>query len=337
MANRTTVDNQIALLKSHGITFTLFSESDARFFLQNQSYYYKVKAYRANYAHHRTEDSPHTYEGLDFGHLVELSKLDFSISRFTLTVALGVEHALKIHVNNMLMEENKDDLSEYIVRQLTQYWPHSEIRPNPYTENLARHSENDYQVWHLWELQPFSWQIEFYTKLFEYLHPEEEVPLKYLLFITRKLRNAVSHGNCLLADVNLKTPSISKRNSTDIEVTRLALRMCDKPRNKSTGRTKSFERALDRLIVNNCAAALICHLELVKSPQVLKYTQANALRLAGRLERNHGLYFGDTKSNSPRNRDINETLLALEELCRGYARKAERKASSLEQENSPTF
>ena len=45
MKQSITVDEQIALLKSHGITFELMDEDSAREFLRSRSYFFKIKSY----------------------------------------------------------------------------------------------------------------------------------------------------------------------------------------------------------------------------------------------------------------------------------------------------
>ena len=44
-----TVDEQIALLKNHGVSFDLMSEAEAREFLYSRSYFFKIKSYERNY------------------------------------------------------------------------------------------------------------------------------------------------------------------------------------------------------------------------------------------------------------------------------------------------
>lgn len=69
MKQSITIDEQIALLKSHGITFELMDEDSAREFLRSRSYFFKIKSYERNYK--RIEiGATYTYSGLDFGHLV---------------------------------------------------------------------------------------------------------------------------------------------------------------------------------------------------------------------------------------------------------------------------
>lgn len=96
-----TVDEQIALLKSHGVSFELMSESDAREFLYSRSYFFKIKSYERNYTRVDAAGS-YTYSGLDFAHLVELSYLDFALSRICLSLALSTEHFLKVRLNQLV-------------------------------------------------------------------------------------------------------------------------------------------------------------------------------------------------------------------------------------------
>ena len=129
-----TVDEQIALLKNHGVSFDLMSEAEAREFLYSRSYFFKIKSYERNYT--RIEkDRSYTYSGLDFGHLVELSYIDFTLSRICLSLALSTEHFLKVRLNQLIMNDPKPDLSEVLVRRILN-GDTSSIRSNPYTEDM---------------------------------------------------------------------------------------------------------------------------------------------------------------------------------------------------------
>ena len=129
-----TVDEQIALLKNHGVSFDLMSEAEAREFLYSRSYFFKIKSYERNYT--RIEkDRSYTYSGLDFGHLVELSYIDFTLSRICLSLALSTEHSLKVRLNQLIMNDPKPDLSEVLVRRILN-GDTSSIRSNPYTEDM---------------------------------------------------------------------------------------------------------------------------------------------------------------------------------------------------------
>lgn len=86
MANRPklTIEDQVAYMKNKGITFDHCSEKDAVRFLQESTYFFKVKAFDKNYiAHPKTGH----YYNLDFSYLMELSTLD--IGAFNLRYALA--------------------------------------------------------------------------------------------------------------------------------------------------------------------------------------------------------------------------------------------------------
>lgn len=322
-----TVDEQIALLKSHGVSFELMSESDAREFLYSRSYFFKIKSYERNYTRVDAAGS-YTYSGLDFAHLVELSYLDFALSRICLSLALSTEHFLKVRLNQLIMSDPKSDLSEVLVRRILN-GDTSSIRYNPYTEDMWMACNDAPSIWHLWELLPLNEHIRLYTSYFDYRG--ETAPFAHLLLILRKLRNAVSHGNCLLADVS--RPSEQRRQSEgkkyDKEVTLAALRMCEVSPRRNSGKKKALNEALDRLVVNNFAAALLCHLEFADSHKALSHMMSDLKRFSERIERHRPLFFGDLHVETPRNQLVNSTLSAIQRLISGYCRQAERKLTKL--------
>lgn len=60
------IDEQITDMKEKGITFSLCSEADARKFLQNNTYYFKLKAYAGVYSN---DNKKQVFRNLDFEHL----------------------------------------------------------------------------------------------------------------------------------------------------------------------------------------------------------------------------------------------------------------------------
>lgn len=111
-----TVDEQIAYLRdSKGVTFDLVDEDYARRFLEEKNYFFKVKAFAKNYPKVATEEMPKgVYKTLDFGHLVELSKLDKCLRDLVLNLTLDIEHYLKVRTNCAAMRSgvNPYELTE---------------------------------------------------------------------------------------------------------------------------------------------------------------------------------------------------------------------------------
>ena len=63
-------------MKEKGITFRETSEKEAMDFLENNNYYMKLAAYRANYEKCAEGKRKGMYQNLDFAYLQELSRLD---------------------------------------------------------------------------------------------------------------------------------------------------------------------------------------------------------------------------------------------------------------------
>lgn len=332
MNKRSTVDAQIDSLRRRGITFKLMEEESARAFLSSSSYFYKLKSYRNNYrkVFDGENESEYRYDSLDFGHLVELSNIDFSLSRLILTLALGVEHAVKVRTNSLFMADKDSDIADTCVRRVS-HGQTPEINSNPYTDGLIEHCAGQYAAWHLWELQSFNTQVELYKAYHDIRGKNERYG--HMLYIVRKLRNAVSHGSCLLADVTRPTPTKKKDGRSDKQVTDAALRMCGRSPKKRNKRNSALTKDLDRLVVNNYAAVLLCHLEFVDSRKVLRYSANSVESFVTRIEKRRGTYFGRENAPRDRNQEVNSTLEALVTLSQGYVRQAHTKADHLEKQD----
>ena len=113
------------------------------------------------------------------------------------------------------------------------------MHDNPYTDDMKTGLQGDFALWNLWELLGFNDQLTLFNTYWRYRHNENH-PYQHLLFIVRKMRNAVSHGNCLLTDMSRPSPHKKDTGRSDIEITKAAMRLCDKPR-KTGSKTRSFQ------------------------------------------------------------------------------------------------
>ena len=96
---------QVSYLKNlKGLSFDLTSEQDAAAFLEDMTFFFKIKAFAKNFEKRR-DDGPDQgkYINLDFGHLVELSRLDVHVRSTALSLSLDVEHYLKVRINRSAM------------------------------------------------------------------------------------------------------------------------------------------------------------------------------------------------------------------------------------------
>lgn len=94
-----------------GISFDLVSEEQAREFLEEKNFYFKVKAFAKNYEKYNDPSRSHRYVNLDFGHLVELSRLDKALRSLALLLTLDIEHYLKVRLDSAAMRCGADRFS----------------------------------------------------------------------------------------------------------------------------------------------------------------------------------------------------------------------------------
>lgn len=67
-------------MKSKGISFIQYEESDAKRFCKN-TYYFKLKAFERNYDKYNRTEKKGQYINLDFAYLVELSTIDMYLRK----------------------------------------------------------------------------------------------------------------------------------------------------------------------------------------------------------------------------------------------------------------
>ncbi|MEE8727321.1 MAG: Abi family protein [Bifidobacterium thermacidophilum] len=324
-----TLNQQIETFRNHGVTFIKMKESQARDFLTYNTYYYKLKTYENNYPKAATGEN-YQYVGVDISYLVELSLLDFALSRLVTSLCSNIEHGIKTDMNRLIMDCSDENIASECIHRFLAIRENFEIHDSPYTNGIQEQCHHhDYAPWHLWELLTLNDQILLYETLFQQVK-HKELPGKHLLFIMRKMRNAVSHGNCLFADMSRSTTAISTSELAmpDIEVTEKAMNMCGR-KPKISKRKSSFQTALDRLVVNNYAAVLLCHLHYVNSPRALLHACDEVDGFITRVNLHREEYFGSKGINHQRNPLINSTLNALIVLSQGYIEKAQDKARNV--------
>ena len=319
------LDEQIDHLRRCGISFEIMSESDARRFLKENTYYFKIKAYRHNYR--RDEYGQYS---CDFAHLVELSRIDISLSRLCLDHCLAIEHALKVWLNARLMNETDPGMAERIVREAgVKGWKdQTAASSNPYIESLVAHCQTDRSLWHWWELGTFASQIRLYKSYCQI--KSEDAVLEHLLFIVRKLRNAVSHGCCLLSDVTIAVPtqSVGSQGGApyDTQVLRQGMWLCGRDPHSKGVRKSSLGKSYRRLIVHNYSTMLYTYLRLVNSRGMFKHSVEDVQKLNKRMEDKLEEYFGRTpKMSMEQNPEVYRTIKALIEIGRGYCARVEER------------
>lgn len=324
MKPRLTVDQQIDKMKSKEIQFEIVKEEDARSFLNENTYYFKIKSYGHNYAAENGR-----YKDLDFAYLLELSKIDYSLSRFISSLCFRVEHSMKVQFNRMVMDngyEFADTCAETFKLHCRNRSHSLRTHTNPYIQGLMdSHNDKELALWHLWEILSFADQLELYKQYHDCLNqPCDSYPT---LFKVVKLRNAVAHGNCLLADVNRRIPSKTRHDRTDTEITNAVMELMGiKPvYRKGKDSKPSIQVQLDKLIVNNFAALLLMAMRFVQSEGQLRHTLEELESLNTRMDKYREIYWGKFKRREDRNPSVNSTLKALMELSRTFIKQIKQK------------
>ena len=202
MRTKLNVSEQIAVLKRHGVTFNLYSESDATTFLESCTYFFKLKAFENNF-----DKDGDQYIGLDFAYLVDLSTIDLHLRALLRSLCLDIEHAMKVRFNNLIMNDPNEDGHEIVHAfdsdgkyQFNGDYKSSEVyHYSTYSDGMIRKYCTDPAIWNLWEVVSF----KILCDLYEYYLKRAKLKDNVTLFnkSVRSLRNASSHNNCLLIGI----------------------------------------------------------------------------------------------------------------------------------------
>ncbi len=103
------IDEQIAQLKEKGVTFELCSEEEAKGYLTDRTYYFKLRSYRTLFDKRVGGKRDGQYINLDFGHLRALASLDRDLRYALLPLTLDVEHAARTKLLQVITEREDED------------------------------------------------------------------------------------------------------------------------------------------------------------------------------------------------------------------------------------
>lgn len=197
------VDGQIEHMKKKGITFDIIDEHEAAAYLENNTYYFKLKSYAKNYGVYQIGENKGQYVNLEFAYLKDLAIIDMHLRHFILTASIDLEHALKVR---FLKDFNAspDDGYQLVKKYLSEY-PDviSDIqqkKENSYTSELAEKLlEEGFAIWNIIELLSLKDFLVLYRRFYEE-YPDSLTGSNYYypMQAVRKLRNAAAHNNCLI-------------------------------------------------------------------------------------------------------------------------------------------
>ena len=211
------IEELIQHMKNRGITFNEISENDAKQFLQNNNYYMKLAAYRANYDKCDTGKRQGQYKKLDFGYFKELSTIDMYLRYIVMDMCLDIEHVIKVrlikNITNNPSEDGYDIVRKFIaqddnLRILKNIRSH---KSGEYCKDLIEKYYPYFPVWVFVELISFG-DLLYFCSFYEKIYGVQIINNK-LMNTVRDVRNAAAHSNCLLNKMTEKIDSTKQVNN----------------------------------------------------------------------------------------------------------------------------
>lgn len=210
--NKLSIQEQINHMKQKGIVFDIDSEEQVKNYLENNTSYFKLRAYRKNYPQNKNG----IYTNLNFKYLQDIASIDMQFRYVLLKMCLDIEHGIKILIINSIT--NKNDEDGYLSVREFEYWypeKYSQIlkrsKYNNYCCELYKNYKNNMPIWVFTEMLQFSETCMLYELLQEKLKLKD---YKNNLHEIRKLRNACAHSNCILNNLTSKNKSEHKISKT---------------------------------------------------------------------------------------------------------------------------
>lgn len=194
------IPQQIAYMESQGITFNHISKADATRFLENNTYYFKLKAYSKNFSKYSNTTNAGKYCGLDFAYLKDLSTIDAHLRKFIIKMALDVEHFLKVKLLRDFLLIGEEDgykiIETFFLQKPTLKGEVIGKETNSNCYELIEKYKDQFAIWNIIEVLSFGQFIELY-RLF-YSQYKFQNDMSNMLLPIKFLRNAAAHNNCLI-------------------------------------------------------------------------------------------------------------------------------------------
>lgn len=279
-----TAEEQCNVMAQHGVTFQKCSREDAKRFLQDNTYFFKLKAFDNNFEH----DSNGLYRNLDFAYLRDLSTIDFELRALILRMTGDIEHALRVRFNNLISRVNEDgyrvvrdyeqDQRAYCQQNGKSYNPDDAYQKSIYTTGMIDKYFGSKPIWLFWETCTLSNLIHCYRSFLQ--HRQFQDITYSLLYGVLLLRNAASHHNCLLI------PPSEQVKATNV--------LNDLLQRLLTGETELVNTTLQLAktdpLIHDFACVLLAHANLVNSKGIRSHVVDQINGFLARMERHMDWY-----------------------------------------------
>lgn len=198
MSNRELISH----LGDIGVTFNHISQGQAINFLEKNNYYYKLAAFRKNFP--KRDDK---YLNLDFSYLQDLASLDMKIRAILLSIAVNVEHFIKVElsrlINNNVDEDGYAIIREFKNSEFEKYYniTKKKFKKSQYQKDMYNKRKHDYPYWALLEHMDFGCLLKF-VQFYNSKYPSKS--LKKAIELgdgARQIRNACAHNSVFIINI----------------------------------------------------------------------------------------------------------------------------------------
>ncbi|WP_413496556.1 Abi family protein [Carnobacterium maltaromaticum] len=204
-------ENFVSHMKDKGIKFNIINEEKALLVLQDMNYYYKLSCYKRNFK--KIEGK---YTDLEFSYLVDMASVDMQLRYLLIETTLDIEHALKTYLMKDITNNDLDDgyriVQRFIHKQQSNARPftieklmENAQNPNHYQHEIYRKHKDNPSAWVLLEVMSFGDFINFFVYYYQ-TYPTKEFKISSMkgsITGVKKIRNAASHNNPILLNLNL--------------------------------------------------------------------------------------------------------------------------------------
>lgn len=202
-----TTDELLEHMKSKGIAFEICDEPSAKKYLRTKNDYFRVTAFRKLFQKHEGGERDGRYIDLDFGYLQQLSYVDQSLRSLLRMMSLDVEHYQKVMILDRITEDANEDGYSIVVdykknlpeKSLDYLKNEIEARKNDiYCGDIIKSYKDEMPVWAFFEVTSFGTFVNFCKFCSQRWGDERLLDIHYMLKKAKSLRNAASHGACIM-------------------------------------------------------------------------------------------------------------------------------------------
>lgn len=213
-----TINEQVDYLKAKGIKFNITTEIEALEYLANNSYYYKIAAYKHNFP----KNTEGLYINLDFAHLKDIAIIDMHLRYLLIKLSLDIEHALKTKIIRFITEDPGENgfsiIEEYNDYEYERFVSNTDNNKDDYIHvkdkifkevknkrdyNYDTYTRGNFPIWKLIEMMSYgqlSSFIKFYVEKGKYKSKQFVIANKFLHY-SKNVRDSAAHSRPLLLNI----------------------------------------------------------------------------------------------------------------------------------------